>query len=1647
MSFQSTANILSFFFEFKETSHGSVLALVKSLLSQLLDSNQALIRQIPWKENPSHRQDLESLTDILFSILRNSDFQITCIIDGLDECENESLETLVNFIVNLSRIPSARAILTYCQGSEVGRRIGQCEAYSRMVTLDLSNQNTEDVAKYTKERCIDFATKRELPEDVKRKLLASLENHHNGRFVWVTLILQLLGRFRKVGDIKTFLDHLPVELPVVYKTLLDGVTTEKKPNMYRSLYYLQCAARPLSVRELSMCLGIEDTMAETTKLMDNLEINLEDDLRTELGRALVFDEGNVFFAHPDLGQFIGDGKMGSLGEEKTMKEIHFELAYACLVYLTMGDLLQELPGELLDLLQKPPEEFRRILINGASFDEYYTEIFKRIPLLEYACYYWPYHLSHSEELALGASTVVEKLLKKNIEFPFWQNIFRSSPSAPTHFPTSTTRRDILSSLNLAKLLKKPDSTMTNNLDYRNVLHYAVKNSAFQSFEFYLSLTKDPGGSDERNKLALACIREHADEQKKAGFYAIIQKYQHSEIPLQIPRQNIDIHGAVRSQNSDSLNTAIRASGGNVNAKDPFGYTALHYAIDMQLLSMVTILMKCGADPEVKDPRGRCSLHSAAEKGDAKIASLLLEFGAKSDAIDHSNQTALHYSALRGSLDVTKLLVQWRANTSPKDKKRQTPMHFAASFGNIHIVKLLVDCVSKVSELDSKLRTPLFTACSHGRMPAVKLLLELGIGSDIFLPDIHGQHPLHVAARNGHLEILTLLLSSGVKSSPRDNRRRTPLHEAALRGELPMVQRLLKFHADYALVDMDGRTPLHDACRSPFPSDDVVKQLLESGASWNARDQEGRRPIHYAARSGKAVVIEDLLDAAEQLNLDPEDSEPSYINSQDFQGRTPLHMAVYLEHPNSVLQLLMRHGCLAEMTDVDGKTALQLAIELKCHDATVFLRAQKATPRFSLSDLFPLPSGYSHPRLLAHQDSRLLKIYHPSKDAGENAPILCSFVQLCLHQDEARGFEYDALSYWWGTDEPTNKIWVLHYIRGSERTRTKLRLSPVYIRSNLYSALKQFRHPTKDLYLWVDALCIDQKNKDEKSSHVLKIRDIYAAAKQVRIWLGPSSSMRAKALRVLYPDLDLSRRFQSEHTQSWEEQLNALTTLTRNRWFSRLWVIQEMFFAEKAIIQCGSFEGSWNRFADVSSKLHLELSRTHRYVIHEQPLRRAWALLLQSFGDAKSLLKGQRQYRLPDLNTSNIDDTQLHVQNDSKKLIPQEEEIGYKSAISVGVDSKMTLHSGFSLEMLVTALTPFETSDPRDTVYAVMGIANDTTKYSKPLQSPYNVLSSPKTDFDIIPDYNRSIIDVFIEFVRFCVLSSHSLDIICRPWAPQPQEKYLTTLERVRNVKEPARAVNIPSWIVMNSSTAFKQSDFLQGRRGGDSFVGAPRRPLYSASQTTDAFARFPLKSTEDASRSRLMESFDGSIQVRGVRIGHVDILGPRAVEGMLFRENLELLGWTPVDDKFQDGQISDRLWRTLVADRGPDGTPPPAWYKAACAHALELRNNMGDVHTSALIADREEEESSELVQFLRRVQSVIWNRKPFGTTRGYVGIAPSRTSQGDVICVLLGCSVPVILRKMHQIGNCYELIGESYVHGIMDGEALELGVIEDFELR
>uniref|UniRef100_A0A8C8RFV4 Uncharacterized protein n=1 Tax=Pelusios castaneus TaxID=367368 RepID=A0A8C8RFV4_9SAUR len=114
-----------------------------------------------------------------------------------------------------------------------------------------------------------------------------------------------------------------------------------------------------------------------------------------------------------------------------------------------------------------------------------------------------------------------------------------------------------------------------------------------------------------------------------------------------------------------------------------------------------------------------------------------------------------------------------------------------------------------------------------------------------------------AAQHGHTAVVGLLLSKSTSQLHlRDKRGRTCLHLAAANGHVEMVRGLLGQGAEINVTDKQGWGPLHFAAKSGFLA--CVRLLVETGATPTLESKEGRTPIQYAAAENHQEVVSFLL---------------------------------------------------------------------------------------------------------------------------------------------------------------------------------------------------------------------------------------------------------------------------------------------------------------------------------------------------------------------------------------------------------------------------------------------------------------------------------------------------------------------------------------------------------------------------------------------------------------------------------------------------------------------------------------------------------------------------------------------------------------------------------------------------------------------
>jgi hypothetical protein len=145
------------------------------------------------------------------------------------------------------------------------------------------------------------------------------------------------------------------------------------------------------------------------------------------------------------------------------------------------------------------------------------------------------------------------------------------------------------------------------------------------------------------------------------------------------------------------------------------------------------------------------------------------------------------------------------------------------------------------------------------------------------------------------------------------------------------------------------------------------------------------------------------------------------------------------------------------------------------------------------------------------------------------PVHCALKPVFLDSLARGKIAFQALSYAWGTDPPTEVIFLqdVSLDLGDsvteevfEEVANRTRPRSFLVRENLYNALRRYRHHKVNKWFWIDAICIDQVNDAEKSRQIAHMPTIYSSAYNVAIWLGEATQEDSSAIAIIPQILNL-----------------------------------------------------------------------------------------------------------------------------------------------------------------------------------------------------------------------------------------------------------------------------------------------------------------------------------------------------------------------------------------------------------------------------------------------------------------------------------------------------------------------------------------------
>jgi ankyrin len=326
--------------------------------------------------------------------------------------------------------------------------------------------------------------------------------------------------------------------------------------------------------------------------------------------------------------------------------------------------------------------------------------------------------------------------------------------------------------------------------------------------------------------------------------------------------DVPLVDAARNADIETLRRLLQGKV-DVNAAEPDGTTALHWASYRDDLASAQLLLRAGANPNAANDLGATPIWTASVNGSAAMVRLLLEAGASANTSLLLGETAVMAAARSGNADIVEQLVTRGANANARAARGQTALMWAVAQRHPAVVKVLLAHGADV-HARSETWTQVMAVSPHGH-PEYNRAIPFGSNT-----------PLMFAARSGDLESAKLLVAAGAHVND---------------------------------VDGWGVSVMALAAHSGFT--DLVEFLLDAGADVNA-SRAGFAALHAAIMRRDEKLVRTLLAHGANPNLPLKDWTPTRRQSSDFHfepelvGATPFWLAARYTQPN-VMRLLVERG--------------------------------------------------------------------------------------------------------------------------------------------------------------------------------------------------------------------------------------------------------------------------------------------------------------------------------------------------------------------------------------------------------------------------------------------------------------------------------------------------------------------------------------------------------------------------------------------------------------------------------------------------------------------------------------------------------------------------------------------------------------------
>ncbi|PZC90497.1 Arp, Ankyrin repeat protein, partial [Pyrenophora tritici-repentis] len=894
--------VLSFFFNARGGDmERSTIGTYRSLLLQLLERLpvlQSVFDSLSLSSSSfsaDHQWNVESLKTLLEqAIWALGNSSVVCLIDALDECEEDQVRDMVQFFEHIGDLVVSNGIrFQVCFSSRHYPHITIRNGLE--LVLEGQEGHSQDITNYVETELKIGKSK------TAQRVRAELQEKASGIFMWVVLVVGILNKESDRGQVLTLqrkLREIPGDLHELFRDILTR-DTHNKEGLVLCIQWILFAKQPLSPEQLyhAILSGVDlEVVAEwdPEEITKDVVKRFILDSSKGLAEVTASKEQRVQFIHESVRDFLlkenGLGKIWPEFGSNFQGQSHERLKQCCLNYISV---------DVATPLKIPNDPLKAFSQQAASLRKSATETF---PFLEYATRSVLYHADAAEDGGISQAGFLD-----SFPLPRWVKL-------DILFEKHEVRRHtervsllyLLSELNAANLIRIHPS-ISSCLDEENE-RYGCAFFAANAMGNQEAMQACIGGlviSPSVFEYSKSCPEKDSIKERVEGSLGRDFKYS--------KKVGILIY-AVETGSAAVLAYLIGSKTIELDTKDARRRTPLYVAVDKGSSVLTRMLLDNGADANAQDGDYRNALQAASERGHTEIVKLLLDKGADVNAQGGLHGNALQAASERGHAEVVKLLLDNGADVNAQGGDYGNALQAASERGHKEVVELLLDNGADVNAQGGDYRNALQAASEGGHTEVVELLLDKGADVNAQGADVNAQGGLHgnalqAASERGHTEVVKLLLDKGADVNAQGGLHGNALQAASERGYTEVVKLLLDKGADIALSDENGFTPINAASSNGHSA--VARLLLERGACIVA---------HGADRHCDTIMnLFAFWGHLDLLRLAHEQSHAD-VHLPQIHGRTPLHLAARGGHMDT-FQYLISLGLDPTTMDVKGDDVL------------------------------------------------------------------------------------------------------------------------------------------------------------------------------------------------------------------------------------------------------------------------------------------------------------------------------------------------------------------------------------------------------------------------------------------------------------------------------------------------------------------------------------------------------------------------------------------------------------------------------------------------------------------------------------------------------------------------------------------------------